>query len=329
MTDRNQKKINRREFLKNSALSIAVLSTPVWLSSCSRGSGSGKMPTRILGKTGLEVSVLAFGGGSQFQKNADGEWELLLERALKLGINYFDTASDYSYRRSLHSEERYGRILTKYRDKVIIATKFNSRKVDEMMREFEESLKRLNTDYVDILLIHSIEKSEDIDYLEKGVYRRMLQLKDEKVVRFIGFSSMNSARKSKEFIEKLDPDVALLAINPTKYGDFAEIALPVARKKNIGVLGMKIMRDLVGKEGTTAKELLTYALTQPGVAGAVIGHYGMKVLEENAHLVKEIVNTSALALNFNREDLEARLARYAGPHALCWARPGYRDGLLA
>jgi aryl-alcohol dehydrogenase-like predicted oxidoreductase len=324
--NKKNSKISRRDFIKNSTIGLAVASTPAFLSLCSQSGSQKGIPTRILGKTGLEVSVLAFGGGSQFQKNKDGEWEKMLERAIDSGVNFFDTASEYSFKGSIHSEERYGQILPKYRDKVYVCTKFNPRDEDGMMREFEESLRRLRMDYVDVLMIHSIEKSEDFSAVEKGIYRKMLQLKDAGAARFIGFSSMNSSEKSKEMIEKLDPDVAMLAMNPTQYGDFAKVALPAARQKNVGTIAMKVMRNLVGKNGTTARELLTYVLTQSGVASAVIGHFGMETFEENLRLAKEISGTPKTALNFDQSELEGRLADYSGPHALCWARPDYRDG---
>ena len=136
---------------------------------------------------------------------------------------------------------------------------------------------------------------------------------------------MNSSEKSKELIEKLDLDMCILAMNPTKYGDFAQVALPAANEKNVGVVAMKVMRDLVGN-GATPRELLTYALSQQGVASAVIGHVGIETLEENAKLAKEIAAADQTA--FASKALENRLAHLAGPHALCWARPDYYDGMM-
>ena len=136
---------------------------------------------------------------------------------------------------------------------------------------------------------------------------------------------MNSSAKSKELIEKLDIDMAILAMNPTKYGDFAEVALPVACQKNVGVVAMKVMRDLVG-EKATAKELVAYALSQQGVASAVIGHVGIATMEENIRLAIEAGSAKATA--FDCAGLENRLAHLSGPHALCWARPNYYDGMM-
>lgn len=282
------------------------------------------MPTRILGKTERQVSLLSFGGGSQFLKNKDGDWEVLLERAVELGINYFDTSADYRYGASMTGEERYGMILPKYRERILLSTKVNSRDPDEAAKEFEQSLKRLKTDHVDFLMIHGIKPSEDIAALEKGLYKKMLEFKAQGMARFIGFSCMDSAEKAKELIETLELDVAMLAMNPTKYGHFAEIALPAAREKNLGVIVMKVMRDIVGKDAE-AKELLGYGLSLEGGATAMIGHYGMDILEENVRLVKEF---TAKKVVVDCQGLEKRLAHLAGPHALCWARDDYYDGMM-
>jgi predicted aldo/keto reductase-like oxidoreductase len=195
------------------------------------------------------------------------------------------------------------------------------------MQELERSLRRMKTDYVDVLFIHAIVPSDDIASLEAGVYAMLRRLKEEGTVRFIGFSSMDSAERSREAIEKLDFDVALLAMNATGYGDFVTETLPAARAKNVGVMAMKVMRDIVG-QSATADELMAYALSLEGVATALIGHHGMPTLEENVRIVQRLGPAPAMARGEQRR-LESRLAHLAGPHGLCWARPGYVDGRLA
>ena len=309
--------ISRRSFLSRSGACLtAAAAGPLSLAT------PASMPLRTLGKTGLKVSLLAFGGGSQFLLAKDGEWEPLLERAIALGINYFDTSTGYQWRSSKSSEERFGEILPRYRKLIYVSTKFESRDPDKAREEFERSLKRMKMDYVDCLLIHSIEPSEDIAALGRGVYRTMQKLKEEKLTRFIGFSSMDSSAKSKELMETLDVDMAILAMNATQYGDFAKVALPVARQKNVGVVAMKLMRGLV-EGGAKPADLLYYAWTQPGVASSVIGHVRMSQLEENVRQAESF--SAAKAAAFDRRRLEMRVAHLAGPHALCWARPDYRD----
>jgi len=269
----------------------------------------------------MDVSLLSFGGGSQFMRNPDGRWQPLLDRAIELGVNYFDTASRYGGGADLTSEERYGKILPQYRDEVYIGTKFYSRHPGKARREVERSLDRLQTDYVDILMFHSVEPHEDVDKVEEEIYPMMRDLKDQGMARHIGISSMNSAEKSRELMERMDFDIALLAITATRYGDFVDVALPAARENDVGVLAMKVMRNVVGKKANP-RELLDYAWNRDGVSTATVGHYGMDKLDMNARLARSYTP--------DRDDdpraLERRLAPLAGPHALTWARPGYRDG---
>lgn len=321
----SKEKITRRTFIQQSAAGLAALSA----GACSKGGAPAKpgMPMRTLGKTGLEVSLLSFGGGSQFLKNEDGEWEPILERAVEGGINFFDTCSSYQWGAKINGEERFGEFLPRYRKRIVLCTKFESRDPSDARKEFDQSLKRLKTDWIDILMIHSIEPTEDLASFEKGIYRELVKLKEEGAVRFIGFSSMNSASRSKELMEMYDIDVALLAMSPTKYGKFAKNALPIAREKNVGVAAMKVLRDVVGQKAS-AKELLRYAWSQEGVATAMVGHYKMETLEENLRLAGEYASEEEVVMNSReRKSLEDRLAPLAGPHALAWARPGYLDGM--
>ncbi|RLD34070.1 MAG: hypothetical protein DRI73_04475, partial [Bacteroidetes bacterium] len=275
-----QLKQTRREFLSKTAKGAAVISVAGLVSSSSflSKNESNKIPKRKLGKTGLEVSILSFGGGSQFAKNKDGAWQEQMEVAIQDGINLFDTAPSYSsFKRSekdLGSDERFGLILPQYRNKVIISTKIETRDPDKVKEEVEGSLSRLKTDYIDIMLIHAINDSDDISVIEKGIYKELVGLKKAGLIKYIGFSSMDSAQRSKDMLDNLDIDVALLAMNATKYGDFAKVALPSAIKQNTGVIAMKVTRDIVGK-GVPVGDLLGYAWGQEGVSSALVGHFGM------------------------------------------------------
>ncbi len=325
------KRISRRKFIGDSVKGAAAVTAAGSLTSFSLFSGSagkGKMPVRILGKTGLEVSTLAFGGGSQFQKNENGTWEKMLEEAVASGVNLFDTSPNYSdfkmSKDAVGPDERFAAILSPVRDKVLISTKVETRNPKEVRAELEASLSRLNTDYIDILMIHSLDDTDNVDEIEKGIYKEMQAIKKAGIARFIGFSSMSSADRSREMLEKLEVDVALLAFNPTQFGKYAELALPAARKQNTGVLAMKLMRNLAG-EVATPKELYNYGLSLEGVSSIIVGHIGSKQLKENIRLAQDFESTEINP--FDHLALEARLAPYAGPHHLCWARPDYRDGI--
>jgi len=342
------KNYSRRDFVKKTTCGLCATASGATLLACTKhttsplerttqgkipvGSGdSGSpnvntrldlLPRQTLGNTGMEVSMLSFGGGSQFMANPDGEWEPLLERALALGVNYFDTSVSYS-----GSEARFSEILTPIRDKVYITSKFdgkknNRRDVDAMKRELEKTLGRLKTDYLDVYMLHAADDNDALNDVS-SVYEEMVKLKQQGVIKQTGFSSMSSAKKSRDIIKAFDFDVCMLAINPTTYGNYEGIALPEAIKKNMGVLAMKVMRDVVGKNGTTAKELMAWALDRQGVAAAVIGHTGMNVFEQNAQIVMQY--NPSLVPKQKWGYLEQQLRPYAGPHALCWAHPAYKD----
>jgi len=328
--------ITRRRFIQSAAGAVAAVSASGLIPSLGnrtelKGTKPGIM-RRKLGKTGLDVSILTFGGGSQFLRNPNGDWEKVLEAAVEGGINLFDTASTYTAAaynqgaaKTPDSEDRYGQLLTKYRNRIFLSTKLESRDPGKAKSELEASLKRLKTDHVDILFIHAILPTDNTAEIEKGLYKAMGSLKASGMTRFIGFSSMDSAERSRELLEKLDFDVALLAMNATKYGDFVRIALPAAIKKNTGVIAMKAVRDIVG-DLASSKELLEYAWTQEGVSSVLVGHYGLPILEENMKLAGEFSKTGTSLLN--REELESRMAGLAVPAVLSWARPGYTDGPL-
>lgn len=325
--------LSRREFLRRSTTHLAAFAAAGVVCSCSQPSGPAaeglpsRVPKRILGRTGLSATILAYGGGSQFARNEDGRWEPQLERAVEMGVNLFDTAPGYQWEASMSCEERFGKILPKYRSQILLSTKIDSRDVTVARKEFERSLKRMRTDYLDILMIHAVSAEDDPAHLQKGVYRLAQELQEQGVVKHIGFSAMQDGKVAKAMIEALDPDVVLLTLNATQYGEMARLALPAAQERNVGVMAMKVMLNLVGKSAA-APELLQYAWTLPDVASAIIGHFGMEPLEENYRLAAEFGRNGSVS-TVTAQELETRLRPLAGPHALCWARPDYRDGIPA
>src|SRR5947209_4821655 len=132
--------LSRRWFIQGAAGAAVV---------ASRVSGAdSKLPTRTLGKTGIEVSILGFGSGSRFLMYQDEDKALeALSHALDLGITYIDTAHAYGNGKS---EERIGRLMPARRKDIVLATKLPGRKADEAKRQLELSLKRLQTDRLDV-----------------------------------------------------------------------------------------------------------------------------------------------------------------------------------
>src|ERR1039458_4971126 len=150
--------MNRRAFLKSVTAVCTVGSQAPALVAAdapSSANAGSKLPRRLLGKTGVEVSALALGGviGMQLPPSPDHDPAALAEAALDLGITYFDTAPSYN---NGQSETNYGQVLARRRKEVFLATKTDNRTHDGTLRSIELSLKRLRPDGVDRIQIHGI-----------------------------------------------------------------------------------------------------------------------------------------------------------------------------
>ncbi len=201
------------------------------------------IPRRILGKTGVEVSALIIGGvvGMKEKPTAKFHPAELANAALDAGINYFDTAAGYG---AGQSERNYGEVVAHRRKEVFLATKTQKRNYDDAMREVEESLKRLQTDRLDLLQIHGVRKDEDFSLWDKpdGILKALHKLRDEKVTRFIGVTGHDTAEAMLQAIEMDDFDTILTTFNPTEERrPFRDLVIPTARKKNMGIIAMKVM----------------------------------------------------------------------------------------
>jgi len=283
--------ISRRGFLGTAALTGAAAFA-----------AGGKMPTRILGRTGARVSILAMGGGSRFLMYQDEDQALqALNRAFDLGISYMDTA--YSYGNGL-SETRVGKVMKNRRKDVFLATKIEARKADEAQRIIEGGLKRLQTDHLDLIHVHSLTDEKDLAEVEApgGILQLLLKLRDQKVTRFIGITSHTDPVVLKTALERHDFDCTQMALNAARVGmkgtptgmapnealqtSFEDVALPVARQKNLGVIAMKIFAQeaLVGQ--APPEKLLYYSLSLPGVTLAVAGMPKFEFIDQNVALAK-------------------------------------------
>jgi aryl-alcohol dehydrogenase-like predicted oxidoreductase len=259
------------------------------------------MPTRILGKTGARVSILAMGGGSRFLAYGDEEKAIAaMNRAIDLGISYLDTA--FAYGGGL-SETRVGKIMATRRKEVFLATKVSDRNGDDAMRTIEGSLKRLQTDHVDLLHIHMLTTPEDLAAIEAkdGVLQVAYKVREQKMARAIGITCHTDPTVLKAALEHNDFDCTQMALNAALVGmkggqggmviaeemkqSFETVALPVAVKKKMGVIAMKIYAadGLVGQ--APAEKLLSYSLSLP-VTLAVVGMPKLEMIEDNVRIAK-------------------------------------------
>jgi uncharacterized protein len=249
----------------------------------------------------MEVSLLGFGSGSRFLMYKDEDEALgALGRALDLGITYIDTAHSYGDGKS---EERIGKMMGARRQQVTLATKIQARKADDARRQIELSLKRLRTDHIDVLHIHALSGPEDLAAIESpdGVLKALYEARDQKVARAIGITCHAAPAALKAALERHDFDCTQLALNaararmaegkggmkatPMSEGGFEELALPVAVRKRMGVIAMKVFGQdqIVG--AAPIDKLLAYALSLP-VSLASLGMPKPEFIERNVQLAR-------------------------------------------
>jgi hypothetical protein len=276
--------VSRREFLERSGLAVgAVAAMPALPPRGAADAASPKLPHRTLGRTGASVSILAMGCGSRFLMYPADEATAVLEKAVGLGIDYLDTAISYG---EGESETRLGRFLATRRKDVFLATKVpgRSRTRDAALREVEASLKRLRTDHLDLLHLHSLGDEADLAKIEAqdGAIKALYELREQKVTRFIGMTSHTDGAVMAKAIERNDLDCVQLAMNPARAARFEELALPAANRKDLGVILMKVTGQdkLMVDGGADAASLLRYAWSLP-VSTAVCGMPKLEFLEAN------------------------------------------------
>jgi predicted aldo/keto reductase-like oxidoreductase len=321
------KEISRRQFLENVGLGAAAGSSLLLLKDVAGAlPASGQIPTRTLGRTGAKVSILAFGCGSRFlmYKEEDAATEIL-NRAIDMGISYLDTA--YAYGDGA-SETRVGKVMASRRKDVWLATKIPDRTRDEFMRRLEASLKRLNTDHVDLVHIHSLGQEDDLAKIEapNGAMKGLMEARDQKMARFAGMTSHTNGAVMAKAIERHDLDCVQMALNASRNGHFEELALPAANAKKLGIIAMKITGQefLVGEGPGKAdmNSLLRYSMSLP-VTTAVVGMPRPEMLAHNVEIARGFSPLNdqekerlRQQLGTSREGLEKRLVGHLdGPTA--------------
>lgn len=316
----------RRDFIKTTAIATAgTILAPVAASAAIPFDSKG-LPTTMLGKTGARIPLLVFGTGSRFMTASEDEGLELLEFALDNGLYYWDSASIYKNDKE-YSEERLGKILKSKRKQVFLSTKVGERNGDEAKKTIEKSLKRLQTDYIDLYQIHSIQNEEEVKQFgaKDGVLPVLQKYKEEGIIRNIGFTGHTSAKAMKLAAEMYDFDTMLMALNHHQKGnqDFEELPIPFAAKKGMGVLAMKVIRPRETVSGIDPNDLVKYALSLNGVTAAVIGMESKEVMKKNIEIIKNFKPLSKERMN----ELHVALDPFYKSDKLPWMQPGYYDGM--
>jgi uncharacterized protein len=301
--------LSRRKFLEKlgagAAAGVGYSFLDDWAEA--RQASSSTLPTRTLGRTGAKVSILAFGCGSRFLMYDDESESLaILNHAIDQGITYLDTAYAYGDGKS---ETRVGMLMPKRRRDVWLATKIPDRTRDAFMRRLEASLKRLQTEHVDLLHIHVLKYADDLAKIEApdGALKGLMEAREQKMTRAIGMTSHTSGEVLAQAIQRHDLDCVQMALNASQNGRFEQLALPAARAKNLGVIAMKV----TGQEfllGTAAGKgdidsLLRYSMSLP-VTTAVVGMPRKEMLDHNIGVARGFLPLPASDMDRLRKDLQ-------------------------
>jgi predicted aldo/keto reductase-like oxidoreductase len=319
-------RIGRRDFLKTVAAAAAGGAAVRPSKDRAPAFDAKGLPTVTLGKTGAVVPRIGIGLGSRFCAVENDDRALqILQAALDHGFYYWDTAGNYT-NGAIVSEARIGRILEGRRKEVFLATKFEERTYDGVMRQLEQSLKRLRTDHLDLYQVHLIASMSDLDTLglPGGALDALRRIKDQKIARFIGFSGHVDAAAMAEAARRHDFDTMLIALNhyEERHGDFEGGAIPAAAARKMGVMIIKSVRPRETVAGLAANELIRYALSLPLVHAAVVGTDGVDIVRKNAALLRDFKPLTPEEMS----RLTVKLEPFFAGASLPWMRPGYRDG---
>jgi uncharacterized protein len=289
------RKLNRRTFLKTGLAATAgfgmlasdgVFSkTLAWMADPENNA----LPKRMLGRTGHEVSLFSLGGQATIeQPGREDDAVAIINRALDLGVNYIDTANQYG--RGV-SEQYIGTVLKHRRKEVFLATKSHDHTYDGTMRLVEQSLSRLQTDYIDLYQHHYVSTFDKLEQIRgrNGSRRAFEKLKEEGVIRHIGITS-HSSKILLDAIEEYPYECVLITLNPARSimddADHLDHFFRVATEKEIGIIAMKVFGGggLMSR-GFTPRQLLSYVFSYP-VSTAVVGISVIPHLEQNVEIAK-------------------------------------------
>lgn len=288
--------MERRDFIKTTLAAVAAEeifhSFPTMASAAEPQMG--EMIYRTIGKTGEKVSVLGLGGFHIGKQKEEEESIRIIRSAIDHGINFMDNCWDYN---NGQSEIRMGKALQNgYRAKVFLMTKIDGRTKETAAKQIDESLKRLQTDHIDLLQHHEIIRMEDPDriFADGGAMEATVAAQKAGKIRFIGFTGHKDPLIHLRMLEiagkhnfRFDAVQMPLNVMDAHFRSFGKHVLPVLVKEQIGVLGMKPMGsgDILQSKTVTPVECLHYSMSLP-TSVVITGIDSMEVLKQDLEAVR-------------------------------------------
>ncbi len=302
--------MDRRHFLETLAAAALIPLKPAAPDRLGR-----LLPLRRLGKTGVQVTMLGVGGW-HIGRMSERDAQETIETALEGGVRFFDSAEAYQKGRS---EEYLGRFLTpKYRDVSFLMTKTGAKTAAEARQDLDDSLRRMNTDYLDLWQAHEVMSADDADArIEGGVVDVMVEAKAAGKVRHIGFTGHARPSGHRRMLERTDVfetiQMPVNVLDPA-YDSFITQVLPAALERDMGVIAMKTLSNghFFRSQGPiptrlNIEEALRYVWSLP-VGVLVTGPDNAAMLQEKIHMARQFTPLDET----RRDELAARVADLAG-----------------
>ena len=291
MLENRDSGVSRREFL---GMTAATLLMATRLTGSTKPDSKNGIPYRTLGRTGESVSVIGL-GGYHLGKQSDPEESIqIIRTGIDEGINFLDNCWDYN---GGESEIRMGKALRDgYRQKAFLMTKIDGRDKSTAATQLDESLRRLQTDRIDLLQFHEVIRDSDPDriFAEGGAMEVVLQAQKAGKIRYIGFTGHKSpdihlkmlATASKHGFT-FDAVQMPLNVMDAHFNSFEQKVLPTLIKDDIGVLAMKPMGDhyILGSKTVTAIECLYYPMNLP-TSVVITGCDSLAILQQALHAAR-------------------------------------------
>jgi predicted aldo/keto reductase-like oxidoreductase len=281
--------LKRREFLTGAAVtafSAGLAGSPANMAKAAETAGA--MPMRNLGRTGLKVSIIGLGGFHMALPEKEDYSTKIVDRALDMGINFFDNADCYMKGRA---EVRLGKALEGRRQKIILMSKVDQRDAQGARATLELSLRHLRTDHLDIWQFHQVANMGEIEQIfgPGGALEAAEQAKKEGKIRFIGITGHFDPEVLLAAVRRYPFDTVQMPINVVDphFKSFRKAVVDEAVKRNIGVIAMKTMGrgNITSLEVATPSEALRWVWSQP-VSLAVVGCEWIEMLDYNIYLAK-------------------------------------------
>lgn len=275
---------------------------------------------RTLGNTGEQVSCIGLGGSHIGDpKLSDREAKHLIRSAIERGITFLDNSWDYHKGRS---EKLMGSVFKDdpaYREKAFLMTKIDGRTAKEAEKQIDESLKRLQVDYLDLLQHHEVIRYDDVDRIFEpdGAQSALEKARQQGKIRYIGFTGHKDPHIHLYMLEQADRhqvqfDTVQMPLNVMDYHfrSFEKLVLPALVRRNIGILAMKSLAyGVILKSNTVgAEDCLRYALTHP-ISVLITGIDSEKILDQAVRVGSEFQPLTSEEMDSIRER-----TKFAGAH---------------